>query len=99
MILKEGKPLTKTILIIGLALFLAAAGISQETSDSKEPIKNLQFQSAEIRSVLTFLADYGGINVVVAPKVSGTVTIKLSNVTWRDALEIIGQTYDLAIVE
>ncbi len=66
--------------------------------DLGEPIKNLQFQAAEIRSVLTFLADYGGINVVVAPDVRGTVTIKLNDIDWRTALDIIGRTYDLAIV-
>ena len=41
----------------------------------KEPIKNLQFQSADIRSVLRFLADYGDVNIVVAPDVKGAVTI------------------------
>ncbi len=65
----------------------------------KEPIKNLQFQSADIRSVLSFLADYGNVNIVVAPDVKGAVTIKLSNVLWRDALDIIGRTYGLAIVD
>ncbi|MCH7689995.1 MAG: hypothetical protein IIA17_02995 [candidate division Zixibacteria bacterium] len=65
----------------------------------KEPIKNLQFQSADIRSVLSFLADYGDVNVVVAPDVQGAVTIKLTNVLWRDALDIIGRTYGLAVVD
>lgn len=78
---------------------LALSAVAQDQADPKEPIKNLQFQSAEIRSVLNFLADYGGINVVVAPNVEGLVTIKLTNVMWRDALDIIGRTYDLAIVQ
>ena len=65
----------------------------------KEPIKNLQFQSADIRSVLSFLADYGDVNVVVAPDVQGAVTIKLTNVLWRNALDIIGRTYGLAVVD
>lgn len=82
-----------------LLIFAAGSLTAQETTDAKEPIKNLQFQSAEIRSVLNFLADYGGVNIVVAPNVDGIVTIRLANVTWHDALEIIGRTYDLAIVE
>jgi len=73
--------------------------IAEEKQDPSQPIKNLQFQSADIRSVLTFLADYGGVNVVVAPEVKGTVTIKLKNVKWRTAMDIIGRTYDLAIVD
>jgi len=69
-----------------------------EKGDSMAPIENLSFQAAEIRSVIRFLADYGNVNVVVAPKVQGQVTINLRNVTWQQALKIIGNTYDLATV-
>lgn len=79
-----------TVSIFGLAL-------ADETDPSK-PIENLTFQGAEIRSVIRFLADYGNVNVVVAPKVEGTVTIKLRNVMWDQALKIIGETYNLAVV-
>lgn len=92
----------KSRLLPGLFIFVLAASAvvsAQETQDPTQPIKNLQFQSADIRSVLTFLADYGGVNVVVAPDVEGTVTIQLRNVMWRDALTIIGRTYNLAVVD
>jgi type IV pilus secretin PilQ/predicted competence protein len=96
------KRYNKLLLLLGLlgvvTAFLVPA-IAEEKPDPTTPIKNLQFQSADIQSVLTFLADYGGVNVVVAPEVSGTVTIKLSNVLWRTAMDIIGRTYDLAIVD
>ncbi len=71
---------------------------SGQTQDSSEPIKNLNFQAADVRSVVRFLADYADVNVVVAPAVQGTVTIALHDVTWKQALEIIGRTYDLAVV-
>jgi type IV pilus assembly protein PilQ len=82
-------------------LLIAAASLpaQEQDKDPTEPIKNLQFQSADVRSVVTFLADYGGVNVVVAPEVKGTVTIKLRGVMWRDALRIIGRTYGLAVVD
>ena len=73
--------------------------LADETADPGALIKNLQFQSADIHSVMTFLADHGGVNVVVAPEVEGTVTIKLNEVHWRTAMEIIGRTYNLAVVE
>jgi type IV pilus secretin PilQ/predicted competence protein len=73
--------------------------IAQEETDSSEPIKAVQFQAADIKSVLTFLADYGGVNVVIAPDVEGNVTIKLSDVHWRTAMDIIGRTYNLAVVD
>jgi type IV pilus secretin PilQ/predicted competence protein len=88
-------------LIVGLlaVVLISTAGLTAETTDADKPIENLQFQSADIRSVLTFLADYGGVNVVIAPGVEGTVTIKLRDVMWRQAMDIIGRTYDLAVVD
>ena len=66
--------------------------------DPSVPIENLTFQAADIRAVIRFLADYGRVNVVVAPTVQGSVTISLRNVMWDQALKIIGQTYDLSVV-
>ena len=82
-------------------LALAAPVWAQDevTSDGTAPIKNVEFQGSEIRAAMTFLADYGKVNVVVAPDVVGTVTIRLRDVNWRDAMDIIGRTYDLAIVD
>ncbi len=87
------------VAILLLAVSLVMPATAGEGQDPEEPIKNLQFQSAEVRSVITFLADYGNVNVVVAPDVQGTVTIKLRDVQWRTALDIIGRTYNLSIVD
>lgn len=92
---------TRPLVLIGLLMLTLACGsllAAQDDSDPSTPIKTLQFQSADIRSVLTFLADYGNVNVVIAPDVDGSVTIKLHNVMWRQAMDIIGRTYDLAVV-
>jgi type IV pilus assembly protein PilQ len=80
-----------------MTLGITGLAISKD-SDPSTPIENLSFQGAEVRSVIRFLADYGQVNVVVAPKVTGTVTINLRNVKWDQAMEIIGRTYNLAIV-
>jgi type IV pilus assembly protein PilQ len=95
--LKTGKYLLFCLGVLLLMTTLASVS-SGEIEDSTEPIKTLNFQAAEIRSVIRFLADYAKINVVVAPAVTGNVTIALTNVTWKEALEIIGRTYDLAVV-
>lgn len=93
---------SKSLAVLSV-MFLVTASFAQvnakEVQDPEVPIKNLQFQSADINSVLTFLADYGGVNVVVAPEVEGTVTIKLNDIKWRTAMDIIGRTYDLAVVD
>ena len=85
------------VLLLGMTLITAV--IAEEPKDPEVPIKNLHFQSADVRSVFTFLADHGGVNVVVAPNVSGTVTIKLNDVQWHTAMDIIGRTYNLAVVD
>ena len=92
---KKMFPLVTAIVAV---VFLTTA-IEDETKDPNKPIKNLQFQAAEINSVLTFLADYGGVNIVVSPRVEGSVTIKLNNVIGKQAMEIIGRTYGLAVAD
>lgn len=88
------------MLLLALVMALALpVGGAEEPKDPSKPIKNLQFQSADIRSVLNFLADFGGVNVVVAPSVQGTVTIKLQDVLWRNAMDIVGRTYNLAVID
>ncbi len=84
--------------LCALLFGISGAVFAQSEKDPSQPIENLSFQAAEVRSVIRFLADYGQVNVVVAPNVQGTVTINLHNVTWKQALSIIGQTYGLAIV-
>ena len=68
-------------------------------SQPDQPIKNLSLKDADIHSVLSFLADYGKVNIVTAPNVQAKVTLNLNNVTWRQALDIILKNYSLAGVE
>jgi type IV pilus assembly protein PilQ len=50
---------------------------------------SLDFKDADIHNVLRLLADVSGANIVVGPKVKGTVTVRLTNVPWEQALEMI----------
>jgi len=68
-------------------------------SGENEVIADLNLQNADIHSVLSFLADYGGVNIVASPQVKASVTMSLENVTWRQALDILLKTYSLAGVE
>lgn len=82
-----------------IVLAMSVVAQNEQPRDATAPIKNVEFQGSEIQAAMTFLADYGNVNVVVAPDVTGTVTIRLRDVNWRDAMDIIGRTYDLAIVD
>jgi len=58
---------------------------------------SLNFQDIEVRSVLQLIADFTGINVVVSDTVKGSLTLRLKNVPWDQALDIILKTKGLAM--
>jgi type IV pilus assembly protein PilQ len=50
---------------------------------------SLNFQDIEIRSVLQLLADFTDKNIVVSDSVKGNITLRLKNVPWDQALDIV----------
>jgi type IV pilus assembly protein PilQ len=50
---------------------------------------SLNFQSIEVRAILQLIADFTGLNMVTSDAVSGNVTLRLKNVPWDQALDII----------
>ncbi len=57
---------------------------------------SLNFQDIPVRSVLQLLADFTGLNMVVSDTVQGNITLRLKNVPWDQALDIILKTKGLA---
>lgn len=57
---------------------------------------SLDFQDADIRPIFRLLADVGGYNLVLDPSVKGNITIKLLNVPWDQAIDIILNTFSLS---
>lgn len=56
---------------------------------------SLDFQDIEVRRVLQLLADFTGINLVAADSVQGNITLRLKDVPWDQALDIILKTKNL----
>ncbi|HET6369916.1 MAG TPA: AMIN domain-containing protein, partial [Nitrospiria bacterium] len=50
---------------------------------------SLDFQDADITNVIRLIADVSGLNIVVGDDVKGKVTLKLTNVPWDQALDLI----------
>ncbi|MCG7907795.1 MAG: type IV pilus secretin PilQ [Candidatus Thiodiazotropha taylori] len=50
---------------------------------------SLNFQDIEVRAVLQLLADFTGLNLVTSDTVDGRITLRLKNVPWDQALDII----------
>ena len=80
------------------------APISKEEIEEKKKTKfgytgdrlSLNFQDIEVRSVLQLLADFTGLNLVVSDSVVGNLTLRLQNVPWDQAMDIILKTKGLA---
>jgi type IV pilus assembly protein PilQ len=70
------------------------AGLEQKKEYKGERL-TLNFQDIETRAVLQLLADASGQNIVVSDTVSGNVTLRLQNVPWDQALDIVLRTKGL----
>lgn len=58
---------------------------------------SLNFQNIEVRSVLQVIADFTGFNIITGDNVSGNITLRLKDVPWDQALDIIMQTRGLGM--
>ena len=80
------------------------APVSKEEEEKRKKDKfgftgerlSLNFQDIEVRSVLQLLADFTGLNLVVSDSVEGNLTLRLKNVPWDQAMDIILKTKGLA---
>ncbi|HWC64484.1 MAG TPA: type IV pilus secretin PilQ, partial [Thermoanaerobaculia bacterium] len=59
-----------------------------ETQYTGEPI-SLDLKDADIKDVFRTISELTGLNIVIDPDVRGTVTVRLENVPWDQALELI----------
>ncbi len=58
---------------------------------------SLNFQNIEVRSVLQVIADFTGLNIITSDTVTGNLTLRLKDVPWDQALDIITQSKGLAM--
>ena len=72
-----------------------APGIFDEDREYTGERLTLNFQDLETRAVLQLIADFSGLNIVVSDTVQGSVTLRLQNVPWDQALDIVMTTKGL----
>jgi type IV pilus assembly protein PilQ len=68
----------------------------KEEKFNKDKIISIDFQDADIRSVLRLMAEYGNISIVWSDDVKGNVTLSMKNVPWEQGLDTILDTNGLA---
>ena len=76
-----------------------AAQEDRKSADGKPIYKgeklSLNFQNVEVRSVLQVIADFTGLNIVASDTVGGSLTLRLKDVPWDQALDLILTTKGL----
>jgi type IV pilus assembly protein PilQ len=72
------------------------ARLTQGTGYSGEKL-TLNFQNVDVRALLQVIADFTGFNVVTSDSVSGALTLRLKDVPWDQALEVILQAKNLGL--
>jgi type IV pilus secretin PilQ/predicted competence protein len=78
----------------------AAPGVPVEAAPRQftgTPV-SLDFNDTDLRAVLQALADEGGINVIIDPRVQGSVTTRITNVPWDEAFDTIATSYGVGYV-
>ncbi len=58
---------------------------------------SLNFQNVEVRAVLQVIADFTGLNIITSDTVTGSLTLRLKDVPWDQALDIILQSKGLSM--
>nr|HPN89103.1 secretin and TonB N-terminal domain-containing protein [Candidatus Omnitrophota bacterium] len=93
------------ILFLFVFMIIGVLSFAQEQTDSsvktevvstKEGYVSLDFRDASIKNVLEILALKSGVNIVASPEVKGMISLRLNDVPWQDALDVILQTYGYA---
>ncbi len=58
---------------------------------------SLNFQNVEIRTVFDVIAEFTGLNIIVSDTVTGNITLRLKDVPWDQAMDVIVKNKGLAI--
>lgn len=91
----------KNVLLLGLTALWALCVVSSPTillaqeqgEGEKAGYVTMDFKEADISTVLRLLSLKSGMNIVAGPEVKGVVTIRLEDVPWQQALEVVLRTY------
>jgi len=71
------------------AFDIRSASVSRGDKIYKGQLVSFDFKDADVRDVLRILADISGFNLIIHSGVRGTVTLRLANVPWDQAMEIV----------
>jgi len=80
----------KTVCVLAAAFALSAPAIAQ--SIGKDARVSLRVESRELAEVVDYLREQSGANLVLLPGEYPKISVQLSDVSWRDALDVAAET-------
>jgi type IV pilus assembly protein PilQ len=84
---------------IWVAFLIGSSILSMGPNVLAQPSKiSLDFKDADVRNILKLIAEISELNMIIGDEVKGRMTIKLVDVSWDEALEIILQSQSLGII-
>ncbi|OPY80916.1 MAG: Type IV pilus biogenesis and competence protein PilQ precursor [Syntrophorhabdus sp. PtaU1.Bin058] len=89
----------KVILLIFIIICIIPLLCFAQASKKTTPRVSFDFIDADVRNVLRALTEVSGKNIVISDDVKGKVTMRLENIPWDDAFEIVIKNNDLAQIE
>ncbi len=88
---------------LDLAAEMAGCTVEERTAGVlvvvRPPRVDFAFDNADIKQVIDTIAKLSGANIVIAPEVQGSLSLRLTNVPWRDALNVAVKTLGFVVVE
>jgi type IV pilus secretin PilQ/predicted competence protein len=95
-LVKGGKPMDQRATHMGSAVMAAEAGVTARGEKNFTGQKlSLDFKDADIKNVFRLLAEVSGLNIVVTNDVNRKVTLRLVDVPWDQALDLLIDTNGL----
>jgi len=73
--------------------------LDQPKKSNKPPLVRFAFNETDIRKVVETISQCAGANIIMSPEVQGTITMRLMDVPWRNALEATVKTLGYVVVE
>lgn len=81
-----------------LTLLLAVSCLSPARAADDQRL-SLAFDNAPVERILQALADYQQINLIIAPEVEGSLSLRLDDLPWQQALDLVARMAKLTLVE
>jgi type IV pilus assembly protein PilQ len=72
------------------------APAKEEPAETQPGYVTVNFKGADIRTVLSYISEVAGVDVIAAPDVKGMIDLKLTDKPWKVALDIIVRNYGFA---